>query len=1144
MLPFRIALLIAACLFAGMQGLRAQYPVLEKKMRWPADSIIRLDSLTPLLPTLRNPEDSGMRFQLDFPSNQLKIIRYARRSDSIRLRYAAFPFPINKPFYRFPPASFDSLLGFADYPGRRIPLAEKRDELFSLPGIQKSGVISRGLSLSNGQNGFVNSSMNLQLDGMLPGDIRLTALLSDQSLPFQPEGNTSQIRELDRIFIRLEHQKAELLAGDVLLKANGASSFFRLYRNIQGAELKIHADSSGRSLTRIAAGIAKGKFASVVVAVREGVQGPYRLRPPDNPELIFVILAGSERIWLDGRLLKRGFNQDYVIDYNTGEITLNNNQLLTRFTRLRCDFEYAERNYSRSSLLAEHQEQFGRLKIQAGHYQEQDNPFRPLGFTLDSANLSMLQLAGDRPQSAFLSGISPVEPEKRIAGNLYYEQRDTLLNGSSFRYFAPATANASQVFQLTFSETQPAQGDYLLFANLGNGKRFQFVGPGRGNYRIGKPAVLPDKKSMSRSAMELDLGKRHVLDAEAVLSIQDANRLSSLDESNNAGNAQRLGWRWNSKNPAEGRIKSHAAAALTRLSRNFRGIDRFRDIEFERNWNGQSGDTLSAEDLLLETQFASESAQKWNFSLQSNWRQKGQNVRGYQHTLDWNQNAGFVRVENQAYFMENQRSNGRASWRRLCSRIIRRGGKIQPFYRFQLDENEIRDFRNEVSATAMHFRAHSFGLRSADSGRSHLSAAYTYREDRSPGGTQMNRSLFSHNAEISAALLPGGNHQLELSGNYRLTNPVFAGKNEENLSARMDYRGSAGDGFLRQELVLTANTGQEARRSFQFIKSNAAGEGSHKWIDYNGNGLQELDEFVEALRPEDRQYIKIFTPTSEFIPAYTRSLNYRLHLGSPAAWQNRKGIQKLISRFVLLSSLNEDRRLTGGSLIERYLPLTGEDGDQVISAARVIRKTLFFNRSRPDFGAELSSLNSLSKILLSNGFSRREGKEFRVLIRKNIGSNFNLSLRFLQFRRNLQSDALAGQNFRLNGIETGPELAWQPGISHRVSGQFLVSDKQNGNGEDQARISQAILDYRSGMAGKRNLNAQLRYSEIRFRGNVQSAAAYELLEGLLPGRNFTWSVNIQQKLTQGLQLLLTYEGRKSENQRIVHLGKVQASLLF
>jgi hypothetical protein len=82
------------------------------------------------------------------------------------------------------------------------------------------------------------------------------------------------------------------------------------------------------------------------------------------------------------------------------------------------------------------------------------------------------------------------------------------------------------------------------------------------------------------------------------------------------------------------------------------------------------------------------------------------------------------------------------------------------------------------------------------------------------------------------------------------------------------------------------------------------------------------------------------------------------------------------------------------------------------------------------------------------------------------------------------------------------------------------------------------------MAGKRSINASFRLTDIVQKGSLQSPASYEMLEGLLPGRNFTWSFNIQQKLARGLQLLLTYEGRKSENQRIVHIGKMQANLLF
>jgi len=65
-----------------------------------------------------------------------------------------------------------------------------------------------------------------------------------------------------------------------------------------------------------------------------------------------------------------------------------------------------------------------------------------------------------------------------------------------------------------------------------------------------------------------------------------------------------------------------------------------------------------------------------------------------------------------------------------------------------------------------------------------------------------------------------------------------------------------------------------------------------------------------------------------------------------------------------------------------------------------------------------------------------------------------------------------------------------------------------------------------------------------FEGNTNSPVAYEMLEGFLPGKNYTWSLLLQQKLNSFLHLNLNYLGRKSETSTTIHTGSVQLKALF
>ncbi|MGX7835650.1 hypothetical protein ACWKSR_10920, partial [Campylobacter fetus subsp. venerealis] len=97
---------------------------------------------------------------------------------------------------------------------------------------------------------------------------------------------------------------------------------------------------------------------------------------------------------------------------------------------------------------------------------------------------------------------------------------------------------------------------------------------------------------------------------------------------------------------------------------------------------------------------------------------------------------------------------------------------------------------------------------------------------------------------------------------------------------------------------------------------------------------------------------------------------------------------------------------------------------------------------------------------------------------------------------------------------------------------------------EKARLHQTGVDLRFARAVKTTLTGNLKLIQINYNGVANSPVGYEMLQALTPGTNVTWNVNWLQKIGEGLQLNLVYEGRNSQGlDRIVHVGRMQVSAL-
>lgn len=906
-----------------------------------------------------------------------------------------------------------------------------------------------------------------------------------------------------------------------------------------------------------AAAVAKGKFTRNVFQGQEGNQGPYRLKGA-NGELFFIVLAGTERVWIDGVMMQRGQDQDYVINYNTAELTFTPRQMITKDRRIQVEFEYADRNYLNTQVYVHDEFRYGdRLKVRAGAFLNTDARNAPVNQTLDRSQKQFLADLGDSIRqafypSAFVDTFSP--------GRILYEKRDTLLpSGRRDSVYVFSRDPSKRLYSLSFIDAGEGRGHYLPdLGTAANGKVYRWVAPDpvtgvpRGRYLPATLLVAPRQQQVFMAGADLDAGKGLTLRTELAMSDLDVNTLSSRDKSNDRGGALRLMADHQASLPGSRGLSLRSAAAYEHVQASFRPLERLRNVEFNRDWGLAYDAPPAREDLFsLSTGLDDQQGHAASYSLSGYLR--GDGFRGYRHTLEHRLAKGQWEVRNR--FLQT-----------ISSDPLREGGFLRPTlhavrtlkgwkdYSIAMDyslEHSWQRFRaiDSLDPSSFSFDILQVQLRSPEGRPNRWGVGYFTRGDRLPFGDALLRTDRSRNVNIYTDILSNPRQQLRINATYRrleaYTDRVKGLRSDRSLLGRIEYNANAWKGAVNGNMLYELGSGQEPRRDLSYLEV-PAGQGEYAWIDYNTDGLQQLNEFEKAVFRDQARFIRVFTPTDQFVRSSYLQFNYSLIVDPRAALGASPATRwgRILSKTYLQSSLQLARKnLNDGR--NTYLPFSDPLGDSsLITLDRVWSNTFSYDRSSRRWGIDLNNIRTSGRAFLSYGYETREWNDWNLKARYTIERTWTWNLILRRVANTLSTPLFGNRNYNVVSRSAEPRLTYARDTRLRAQAGFVHADRKNTAGVERARSNALQTEFRYNLLSKTSIGTRLTHDRIRFEGKTNTAVSYLMLDGLLPGSNWLWTVDLVQRLSSALELSVQYEGRRAGTSATVHLGRAQIRALF
>ena len=1024
--------------------------------------------------------------------------------------------------------------------------------------LQRSGSITRGILAGNNRDAIIESGLRLQMGGEIAEDVRVQAMLTDESVPILPEGTTQRLSELDRVYISIDAPQGQVELGDFEVRFE-ESTFARFGRKVQGVGISASAPIARANFQSRAIGAtARGIFRTQDIPIVDGVQGPYRLEGSANERFIFVV-PGSESVYLDGDLLTRGDTQDYIIDYATGELTFTANHLMRDHYRVAVEFQYRTTEFTRTLVASDAEVTLGRgasgeprVRLGASFLREADGRSFDQEFGLTADDQVLLEMLGD--DMAQKSGATQVTYDAE-APYVQYVRRDTIIAGQVHEVYAAVERTpTTPVYRVLFTRVGQVAGDYVRQGRTTNGLVYVYRGPNLGEYAPVRILPRPVQQRMVDLRGRVVPVKHVEIYGEWAQSLYDRNRFSSLDAEDNLAQAYTAGVRLGELPVGLGTASVAASRRLTQ--QDFATFGRVQPVEFYREWNlprsrstiqgtrevideadatwhltnrsevqGSVGRILQGEAFsgtrqVLEVHVNEERMPRVTYELISirteELPQTGRWVRQDARSEQPMFGGRFVPALNVSYGRRSQRMadslvspsshkleiGPEATWRSSWGEV---GARLDSRTRDYLDQGIFRP-GSRAYTLGMHFNVRPSRKWSTEGRLGWRKRTYTEYFRTTRGWTDQNSLVLRWTGRAYP-----WQRALQMSWFY------------EALSERTP---------VLQEIYL--RTGPEL--------------GEYVWVDANDNGVIELDEFIPETTQDEGTYARTLIPSDSLQSVTGLQARFSLMVDFGRRWRTAtSGLRRHLRHVALRTSLQVQEKSRTPELADVYLLRLGRfrNPEHTLKGILNLGQDLWLFRGNRRYGLDASWRVLRAQSELAAGTESSASDTWRLQTRWAPASGWGLRLGAARYHKTTNSESFASRTYDIRTSELLPEISFQ--ATSRLS--FTLSTalaRKRTETRGTAVLWKVPLEARYSQASRLNITGRFEVADVRLQEDQRTTglAHFELTDGRGEGTSLMWRLDAWMQLSRVMRATLTYTGRSPEDAPSVHTIRMQLGASF